>query len=207
MPLVSSKAKPVAIDIVPSVTMNGEMRRNATHRPLTRPTTTPHPEAGENAGEDDEAGLGRQRSLRPTMTSALDTLVSATTAPTRQVEAADDEDQHLAGGDDHQIGRTAQHVEKVLHDEEVRHEDREQHDEHHQQDRQESDRAVETENSLEGRRSCRAAWSVLPRHHVVIALLGARRLSSPLFAEEMGQHVGLVDVGSGQVRPPSASDA
>jgi hypothetical protein len=53
----------------------------------------------------------------------------------RQVEAADDEDQHLTGGDDDEIRRAAQHVEEVLHGDKVRNEQRERDEQHGQQDR------------------------------------------------------------------------
>jgi hypothetical protein len=64
--------------------------------------------------------------------------VRAITAPHGEVEAADDQDQHLPGGDDGEEGGRAQHVEEVVEAEELLLEDRHEGDAQDQEDGQEA---------------------------------------------------------------------
>ena len=120
MPLVSSSARPVAIDIVPE---RDDERRDAQKRDaqaVDQSDRQPAAEAREDAEQHDQARSDpAATSLSPAMTEALTTLVSATTAPTRKIEAADDQHEHLPRRNDDQIGGGAQHVEYVLHREEI----------------------------------------------------------------------------------------
>ena len=134
----------------------------------------------------------------------------------RKIEAADDEDQHLAGGDDDEIGRTAQHVEKVLHGDKVRNEERERNEQHRQQDREESGGVIGPQNPLENPRRQRThRWSICRslRFQSVPAYAGAfaatfLAASSALpLAEEMRQHCRFVDVGPGEFGRHVAIDA
>ena len=61
MPLVSSSAKPVAIDIVPKVTMNGEIAQKGDADAVDQADDGAAAEAREHAGQDDQAGLVRER--------------------------------------------------------------------------------------------------------------------------------------------------
>jgi hypothetical protein len=151
---------PVAIVAEPNVTMNGDIRKNATHRPLISPTARPLPIPAQ-PDHHERAGDAGQRDDRAD----------------REVETADDENQHLPGGHDDEVGRIAQHVEDVLQREKVRHEQCENDVQDDQRDQKKPDLVVHAVQPIRGRglvkiaararshrrsytlcRSCAASW-------------------------------------------------
>ena len=96
MPLVSSRATPVAIDIEPSVTMNADTLSNATHRPLTSPTASP-------LASPASTPSATMRPVCPGATPPAQTIAIARHHAGQRhhradgkIEPADDEDQHLS---------------------------------------------------------------------------------------------------------------
>ena len=67
-------------------------------------------QAGENADQDDETGVAGERVFEGDHDQRAGNAGERDHRTLRQVEAADDEDQHLTGGDDDEIRRAAQHV-------------------------------------------------------------------------------------------------
>ena len=189
MPLVSSKATPVAIDIVPSVTMNGETRRNATQRPLIRPTATPHAKPGEHAEHDDGGASGRACAEAPPSTCARHDAGQRDDRADRQVEAADDEHQHLPGRDDDEKDELRRTLKTLLQRRgSAARTARGATHQHDQQDRQEPDAASRREQPLRARIG--RALSVAERadrHRP--ALAHHRRHRARVLAEETRQHV------------------
>ena len=129
--------------------MKGEIRRKATQAPLTRPDDGAASQAGKNADQDNEAGLGGEGILEAGHDQRAGDAGERHHGALRQVEPADDEDEHLARGDDDKIGRAAQHIEEVLHRHEVRNEQRERDEQYRHQDGQETGSIIGSNYALE----------------------------------------------------------